>query len=79
MDSVHHIWCPLSSQEYQDLPDGAETTLTLLLNIRLVNVPGPRGSQLTLMAYSSSPIINVNDKYVQIKSRPEAGKKDIVD
>ncbi len=37
MDSVHHIWCPLSSQEYQDLPDGAETTLTkrwmLLLKI----------------------------------------------
>ncbi|XGD95700.1 hypothetical protein AAHY43_15015 [Klebsiella pneumoniae] len=30
MDSVHHIWCPLSSQEYQDLPDGAETTLTIL-------------------------------------------------
>ncbi|KNG95731.1 hypothetical protein ACW63_24775, partial [Klebsiella quasipneumoniae subsp. quasipneumoniae] len=30
MDSVHHIWCPLSSQEYQDLPDGAETTLTLI-------------------------------------------------
>ncbi|WMJ67461.1 hypothetical protein RBI80_30885 (plasmid) [Klebsiella variicola] len=29
MDSVHHIWCPLSSQEYQDLPDGAETTLTM--------------------------------------------------
>ncbi|WP_219995364.1 hypothetical protein, partial [Klebsiella variicola] len=28
MDSVHHIWCPLSSQKYQDLPDGAETTLT---------------------------------------------------
>ncbi|MEH8644604.1 hypothetical protein RAG65_28200, partial [Klebsiella pneumoniae] len=25
---VHHIWCPLSSQEFQDLPDGAETTLT---------------------------------------------------
>ncbi|MEI8522833.1 hypothetical protein [Escherichia coli] len=31
MDSVHHIWCPLSSQEYQDLPDGAETTLTGIL------------------------------------------------
>ncbi|MDU0910608.1 MAG: hypothetical protein E7A99_29110, partial [Klebsiella pneumoniae] len=31
MDSVHHIWCPLSSQEYQDLPDGAETTLTFIL------------------------------------------------
>ncbi|XGE68427.1 fluoride efflux transporter CrcB (plasmid) [Klebsiella pneumoniae] len=31
MDSVHHIWCPLSSQEYQDLPDGAETTLTVNL------------------------------------------------
>ncbi|HBW8548571.1 TPA: hypothetical protein MFM46_005148 [Klebsiella pneumoniae] len=30
MDSVHHIWCPLSSQEYQDLPDGAETTLTVI-------------------------------------------------
>ncbi|HAJ5984332.1 TPA: hypothetical protein HMV82_16150 [Escherichia coli] len=29
MDSVHHIWCPLSSQEFQDLPDGAETTLTV--------------------------------------------------
>ncbi|MFX15365.1 hypothetical protein EE387_23650 [Salmonella enterica] len=28
MDSVHHIWCPLSSQEFQNLPDGAETTLT---------------------------------------------------
>ncbi|EPJ7249310.1 hypothetical protein RFE80_003705 [Klebsiella pneumoniae] len=32
MDSVHHIWCPLSSQEYQDLPDGAETTLTNMMN-----------------------------------------------
>ncbi|WP_244606848.1 alpha/beta hydrolase-fold protein, partial [Escherichia coli] len=30
MDSVHHIWCPLFSQEFQDLPDGAETTLTVL-------------------------------------------------
>nr|WP_241201757.1 hypothetical protein [Escherichia albertii] len=30
MDSVHHIWCPLFSQEFQDLPDGAETTLTLM-------------------------------------------------
>lgn len=29
MDSVHHIWCPLSSQEYQDQPDGAEMTLTV--------------------------------------------------
>lgn len=33
MDSVHHIWCPLSSQEFQDLPDGAETTLTLKITI----------------------------------------------
>lgn len=31
MDSVHHIWCPLSSQEFQDLPDGAETTLTFVM------------------------------------------------
>ncbi|OKU81085.1 hypothetical protein AWP48_04375 [Escherichia coli] len=30
MDSVHHIWCPLFSQEFQDLPDGAETTLTII-------------------------------------------------
>ncbi|WP_261290063.1 DUF1441 family protein, partial [Escherichia coli] len=30
MDSVHHIWCPLFSQEFQDLPDGAETTLTFM-------------------------------------------------
>ncbi|MGE9626607.1 hypothetical protein ACQP3I_24770, partial [Escherichia coli] len=28
--SVHHIWCPLFSQEFQDLPDGAETTLTII-------------------------------------------------
>ncbi|EFN5200517.1 hypothetical protein FQG10_12530 [Escherichia coli] len=33
MDSVHHIWCPLSSQEYQDLPDGAETTLTHYIHL----------------------------------------------
>ena len=32
MDSVHHIWCPLSSQEFQDLPDGAEMTLTIQLH-----------------------------------------------
>ncbi|BDP24454.1 hypothetical protein TUM2805_17420 [Escherichia coli] len=31
MDCVHHIWCPLFSQEFQDLPDGAETTLTFKL------------------------------------------------
>ncbi|RZW57014.1 DUF441 domain-containing protein, partial [Escherichia coli] len=31
--SVHHIWCPLFSQEFQDLPDGAETTLTKNLTI----------------------------------------------
>ncbi len=29
LDCVHHIWCPLFSQEFQDLPDGAETTLTV--------------------------------------------------
>ncbi|MEH3297237.1 hypothetical protein POW16_29840, partial [Raoultella planticola] len=29
---VHHIWCPLSSQEFQDLPDGAETTLTYIID-----------------------------------------------
>ncbi|NZC87732.1 hypothetical protein H0O77_22665 [Escherichia coli] len=33
MDCVHHIWCPLFSQEFQDLPDGAETTLTNVLPV----------------------------------------------
>ncbi|MEH4705620.1 2,3-diphosphoglycerate-dependent phosphoglycerate mutase, partial [Klebsiella pneumoniae] len=37
--SVHHIWCPLSSQEYQDLPDGAETTLTFIEQIDENKVP----------------------------------------
>ena len=36
MDSVHHIWCPLSSQEFQDLPDGAETTLTAITHVELI-------------------------------------------
>ncbi|HGF1968524.1 TPA: hypothetical protein ACWCGG_005261, partial [Escherichia coli] len=39
MDSVHHIWCPLFSQEFQDLPDGAETTLTV--TPKLNGVAGP--------------------------------------
>ncbi|EYZ01406.1 antiterminator [Escherichia coli O177:NM str. 2010C-4558] len=37
MDSVHHIWCPLFSQEFQDLPDGAETTLTKKLTKTAIN------------------------------------------
>ncbi|WP_053903139.1 hypothetical protein, partial [Escherichia coli] len=36
MDSVHHIWCPLFSQEFQDLPDGAETTLTVFLSLTII-------------------------------------------
>ncbi|EEV8646127.1 hypothetical protein EHU43_23220 [Escherichia coli] len=36
MDSVHHIWCPLFSQEFQDLPDGAETTLTFIKTSQLM-------------------------------------------
>ena len=42
MDSVHHIWCPLFSQEFQDLPDGAETTLTDMARTTLensINIP----------------------------------------
>ncbi|MHW38344.1 DUF441 domain-containing protein, partial [Escherichia coli] len=27
------IWCPLFSQEFQDLPDGAETTLTIYVGV----------------------------------------------
>ncbi|MDA8495891.1 hypothetical protein NNN99_21245, partial [Kluyvera georgiana] len=45
MDSVHHIWCPLSSQEYQDLPDGAETTLTVLMGIALFFIYASSKSQ----------------------------------
>ncbi|WP_205251734.1 hypothetical protein, partial [Escherichia coli] len=48
MDSVHHIWCPLFSQEFQDLPDGAETTLTFLREFSLQDFRG--GSPLP--AYS---------------------------
>ncbi|MDI3225117.1 hypothetical protein, partial [Klebsiella michiganensis] len=40
MDSVHHIWCPLSSQEFQDLPDGAETTLTKMLKRQMYGRAG---------------------------------------
>ncbi|MCK6934579.1 hypothetical protein L8S34_23315, partial [Enterobacter roggenkampii] len=54
MDSVHHIWCPLSSQEYQDLPDGAETTLTdtstsseLKFDIWEKNAPGRERKPVT--------------------------------
>ncbi|MDA6944312.1 hypothetical protein OSL67_25380, partial [Escherichia coli] len=38
---VHHIWCPLFSQEFQDLPDGAETTLTTLSRSTDINVHLP--------------------------------------
>ncbi|WP_249533623.1 IS3 family transposase, partial [Escherichia coli] len=37
MDSVHHIWCPLFSQEFQDLPDGTETTLTEIMRATVFN------------------------------------------
>uniref|UniRef100_UPI0021751F55 type IV pilus biogenesis protein PilM n=1 Tax=Salmonella enterica TaxID=28901 RepID=UPI0021751F55 len=36
--SVHHIWCPLFSQEFQDLPDGAETTLTKSRGSALIGI-----------------------------------------
>ncbi|MDY8879049.1 hypothetical protein UZS73_10450, partial [Escherichia coli] len=39
MDCVHHIWCPLFSQEFQDLPDGAETTLTFFRSLKNEWVP----------------------------------------
>ncbi|EEW2274996.1 hypothetical protein D9D53_03615 [Escherichia coli] len=41
MDCVHHIWCPLFSQEFQDLPDGAETTLTIMIPKTGLNVRSP--------------------------------------
>ncbi|WP_220385790.1 hypothetical protein, partial [Klebsiella pneumoniae] len=48
MDSVHHIWCPLSSQEYQDLPDGAETTLTIIIHFAYKkNAPGRERKPVT--------------------------------
>ncbi|WP_251003042.1 hypothetical protein [Escherichia coli] len=46
MDCVHHIWCPLFSQEFQDLPDGAETTLTFM------NHPGLK-KKLAMQGFAS--------------------------
>ncbi|HHT0219714.1 TPA: phage tail protein [Klebsiella pneumoniae] len=53
MDSVHHIWCPLSSQEFQDLPDGAETTLTNQLTLGGLLYPEITGGNLSLGAVST--------------------------
>ncbi|WP_220385789.1 hypothetical protein, partial [Klebsiella pneumoniae] len=53
MDSVHHIWCPLSSQEYQDLPDGAETTLTVP-GSKLLGEVGFQRSHLRIALFSSA-------------------------
>ncbi|MGR8912793.1 hypothetical protein ACPZ8P_27740, partial [Klebsiella pneumoniae subsp. pneumoniae] len=50
MDSVHHIWCPLSSQEYQDLPDGAETTLTNTSAVQNSGVKTPTPQNESLMS-----------------------------
>ncbi|TZA83402.1 hypothetical protein E0K68_23225 [Escherichia coli] len=46
MDCVHHIWCPLFSQEFQDLPDGAETTLTLMTRSGADLHPNPTGRHI---------------------------------
>jgi hypothetical protein len=50
MDSVHHIWCPLSSQEFQDLPDGAETTLTKRAH-QEENIQNPGSSRADIFDY----------------------------
>ncbi|EAA9976543.1 type IV pilus biogenesis protein PilP [Salmonella enterica subsp. enterica serovar Kentucky] len=60
MDSVHHIWCPLFSQEFQDLPDGAETTLTKQLeesdvNLSSETVSGFSGMTASLPSVSEQP------------------------
>ncbi|HAM5198606.1 TPA: hypothetical protein IB039_004593 [Escherichia coli] len=56
MDCVHHIWCPLFSQEFQDLPDGAETTLTLNLRQHL--------ARLGRKSLSFSKSVELHDKVI---------------
>ncbi|MCV8656612.1 DNZ54_00345 family protein, partial [Escherichia coli] len=51
MDCVHHIWCPLFSQEFQDLPDGAETTLTWVMRLLIVVSLAWTGWAITLVFY----------------------------
>ena len=60
MDCVHHIWCPLFSQEFQDLPDGAETTLTksmetLSTNLQLARLVGVQGTPATIIGDEMIP------------------------
>ncbi len=61
MDSVHHIWCPLSSQEFQDLPDGAETTLTAQRLKRVFNIDietcSGCGGAMKVIACIEDPIV----------------------
>ncbi|HFN4630173.1 TPA: DsbA family protein, partial [Escherichia coli] len=57
---VHHIWCPLFSQEFQDLPDGAETTLTksmetLSTNLQLARLVGVQGTPATIIGDEMIP------------------------
>ncbi|MFN0856407.1 hypothetical protein ACKWO8_21575, partial [Escherichia coli] len=62
MDSVHHIWCPLFSQEFQDLPDGAETTLTSYPTaLRLIS-SGASSSTIAAIMTSRSAISSCNSK-----------------
>ncbi|MCH6384225.1 phage tail tip protein, partial [Escherichia coli] len=69
---VHHIWCPLFSQEFQDLPDGAETTLTVETTARYL------GTALYWIAAS----INIkpgHDYYFYIRSVNTVGKSAFVE
>ncbi|HBX2398759.1 TPA: hypothetical protein MHS85_28170 [Klebsiella pneumoniae] len=62
MDSVHHIWCPLSSQEFQDLPDGAETTLTLFPPLR-------KEGYATERTYHQNPNVHNQSLFFQTDDR----------
>ena len=76
MDSVHHIWCPLSSQEYQDLPDGAETTLTLHWGEGEIRVSRDRIAHIGRLApgpdyklYLAPRFVDTKEAFLLIKDR----------
>ncbi|MCJ4903706.1 hypothetical protein Q6272_26600, partial [Klebsiella pneumoniae] len=66
--SVHHIWCPLSSQEFQDLPDGAETTLTSYTSEIKIHFAQKIERQHLIVETKSNPIDLDNEEDAKITS-----------
>ncbi len=66
MDCVHHIWCPLFSQEFQDLPDGAETTLTYIVDIA-AQIGCSERTVRRYLKYPEPPARKTRHKMVKLK------------